>query len=91
MCSFILCYRKVIQARTISVECKSSYLLGVLQEHRTDTIIIIGSLFGIFQWYKFVYLCVQFGKSSTFRLVMWWINECKFEWSFDSSNKIKRI
>ena len=92
MCSFILCYRKVIQARTFSVEFKSSYLLGVLQEHRTDTIIIIGLLFGIFQWYtKFVYLCIQFGKSYAFCLVMWWITECKLEWSFDSSNKIKRL
>ena len=73
MCSFILCYRKVIQARTFSAEFKSSYLLGVLQEHKTDTIIIMGLLFAIFQWYKFVYLCIQFGKSYTFCLVMWWI------------------
>ena len=91
MCSFILCYRKVIQARTFSVEFKSSYLLGVLQEHKADTIIIIGLQFGIFQWYKFVYLCIQFGKSYTFCLVMWWITECKLERSFDSSNKIKGI
>ena len=91
MCSFIVCYRKVIQSRTFSVEFKSSYLFGVLQEHRTDSIIIIGLLFGIFLWYKFVYLCIQFGKSYTFCLVMWWITECKLERSFDSSNKIKRI
>ena len=94
LCAIICCVLSYSAYRFCFVLLMCSFILcsrNVIQTRTFPVEFKSSYLLGVLQWYKFVYLCIQFGKSYTFCLVMRWITECKLERSFDSSNKIKHI